>query len=173
MGGRGGGQGHHCGAFMHKLASVIYNLPFVPSAMEDLSNSDSVYFAKVERFSNWCKPLSLDLNVKKTKEMLTDLRKVPTVIPDLFSDGVKVERVTEYKYLGTVLDNKLNFNKNIEFIHKRCQPRIFCLRKPRSLNVSGAVLHTLYRSCIESVLTFSFLCWFGGLNVKSKMFCSQ
>ncbi len=83
-------------------------------------------------------------------------------------NGVKVERVTEYKYLGTVLDNKLNFNKNTDFIHKRCQPRIFCLQKLRSLNVSAAVLRTFYRSCIESVLTFSFLCWFGGLNVKSK-----
>ena len=38
----------------------------------------------------------------------------------------------------------------------------------RSLDVSAAVLRTFYRSCIESVLTFSFLCWFGGLNVKSK-----
>ena len=28
----------------------------------------------------------------------------PAVIPDLFIDGAKVERVTEYKYLGTVLD---------------------------------------------------------------------
>ena len=46
----------------------------------------------------------------------------PTVIPDLFTDGVKVERVTEYKYLRTVLDNKLNFNKNTDFTHKRCQP---------------------------------------------------
>ena len=36
------------------------------------------------------------------------------------------------------------------------------------VNVSAAVLHTFYQSCIESVLTFSFLCWFGGLNVKSK-----
>ena len=31
-----------------------------------------------------------------------------------------------------------------------------------------SVLRTFYRSCIESVLTFSFLCLFGGLNVKSK-----
>ena len=67
-----------------------------------------------------------------------------------------------------VLDNKLNFNKNTDFIYKRCQPRIFCLQKLRSLKVSAAVLRTFYRSCIESVLTFSFLCWFGGLNVKSK-----
>ena len=83
------------------------------SGIEDLSNSDSVYFAEVERFSNWCRDNSLDLNVKKTKEMLTDLRKTPTVIPDLFIDGMKVERVTEYKYLGRVLGNKLNLNKNI------------------------------------------------------------
>ena len=40
------------------------------SAMEDLSNSDSVYFAEVERFNNWCRDNSLGLNVKKTKEML-------------------------------------------------------------------------------------------------------
>ena len=43
------------------------------SAMEDLSNSDSVDFAEVERFSNWCRDNSLDLNVKKIKEMLIDL----------------------------------------------------------------------------------------------------
>ena len=52
------------------------------------------FFAEVERFFNWCRDNSLDLNVKKTKEMLTDFRKAPTVIPDLFVDGVKVERVT-------------------------------------------------------------------------------
>ena len=77
------------------------------SAIEDLSNSDSVYFVEAERFSNRCRDNSLDLNVKKIKEMLTDFRKAPTVIPDLFIDGVKVEKVTEYKYPGTVLDNKL------------------------------------------------------------------
>ena len=77
--------------------------------MEGLSNSDPVYFVEVERFSNWCRDNSLDLNVKKTKEMQIDFRKAPTVIPDLIIDGVKVERVTGHKYLGTVLDNKLTF----------------------------------------------------------------
>ena len=67
------------------------------SAIEDLSNSDSVYFAEVERFSSWCRDNSLDLNGKKTKEMLIDFRKAPTVIPDLFIDGMKVERVAEFK----------------------------------------------------------------------------
>ena len=63
-------------------------------SVEDLSISDSVYFAEVERFSNQYSGNSLDLNVKKTKEMMIDFRKVPTVIPDFFIGGVKVERVT-------------------------------------------------------------------------------
>ena len=58
--------------------------------MEDLSNSDSINFAEVERLRD----NSLNLNVKKTKEMLTDFRKAPAVIPDLFIAGVKAERVT-------------------------------------------------------------------------------
>ena len=45
---------------------------------------------------------------------------------------------------------------------------ISILQKLRSLNVIAAVLCTFYQSCIESILTFLFLCWFGGLNVKSK-----
>ena len=61
------------------------------SAMDDLYNSDSVHFGKVERFSNWCSDNSLDLNVKKTNEML--ILENPTVIPDFFIDGVKVENI--------------------------------------------------------------------------------
>ena len=72
-------------------------------------------FADVERFSNWCRDNSLDLNVKKTKEMLIDFRKAPTVIPDLFIDAIQVERATEYK------DHRqqAEFNKNTDFIHKK------------------------------------------------------
>ena len=86
--------------------------------MENLSDSDSVYFTEVERFINWCRDNSLDLNVKKTKEMLIDFRKAPAVTPDLFPDGVKVERVTQYKYLGTVLGNKLNLTKTLTLFTK-------------------------------------------------------
>jgi hypothetical protein len=138
------------------------------SALEDLSNSDSVYFSEVERFSSWCKENYLDLNVTKTKELVFDFRKSPSIVSDLFIDGLKVERVTEYKYLGTILDSKLNFSSNTPVIHKKYQSRIYCLQKLRSLNVNSNILQTFYTSFIESLLTFSFICWYGGLCVKSK-----
>ena len=80
----------------------------------------------------------------KTKEMLIDYRKNPSAFPYLSIDGARVERMIEYKYLETVLGNKLNFNSNKNFIHKKCQPRIFCLQRLRSLDVNSFVLLFYY-----------------------------
>ena len=138
------------------------------SAVQDLSNCDRTYFDRVNVFASWCKENYLDLNVQKTKEMLIDFRKNPDTVPDLFINGVKVDRVHEYKYLGTVLDDKLNFTANIHNVYKKCQSRIFCLQKLRSLHVNPKILQEFYRCFVESVLTFSFICWYGSLNVKNK-----
>lgn len=138
------------------------------TALEDLSNSDAVYFQQVNRFCTWCKDNFLDLNVTKTKEMTIDFRRNPAPLPDLYIDGKKVERVNEYKYLGTILDNKLSFDSNTTAIEKKCRPRIYCLQKLRSLNVNRSILSSFYRCFIESVLTFGFICWYGGLSVKNK-----
>ena len=119
------------------LMSVLIIIKYSDdSATEDLSNSDSVYFGEVERFSNWCRYNSLYLNVKKKRKCWLISEKLHLSFR-IFLDGVKAEKVTECKYLWTVSD-KLNFNKNIDFINKRWhwQPWIFCLQKLRSLNHS-------------------------------------
>ena len=99
---------------------------------------DVVYFSAVRRFYTWCKENFLDLNVLKIKEMLIDFRKNPPPVPYLEIDGKIVQRVDEYKYLGTVKDNSLTFNKNVDAIHKKCQPRLYCL-------------HELRNFCIDSI----------------------
>ena len=165
------------------LAPVLFTLytndcsgssitPFIKysddTALVDLSDSDTVYFDEVSRFNVWCKDNYLDLNVSKTKEMLIDFRKHGVSVPDLYIDGVKVERVSEYKYLGTVIDDKLNFSSNTKCLHKKCQSRIYLLQKLRNLDVNTFILKTFYRSFIESILTFSFICWYTSLSMEDK-----
>ena len=128
------------------------------TAIQDLSNSDSIYQEEVKRFTTWCVDNYLELNVLKTKEMIIDFRRKPTSIPDLYIGDEKVERVSQYKYLGSIIDNKLTFNQNIESINKKCQSRIYCLQKLRSLKVNTNILTTFYKSFIESVVTYGFLC---------------
>ena len=138
------------------------------TAIEDLSNSDSVYFSEVHKFSAWCKENYLDLNTDKTKEMVVDFQKNPPPAPDLIIDDVAVERVDEYRYLGTMLDNNLTFDSNVDIIHKKCQSRIYCLQKLRNIGVASDILEMYYRACIESVFTVSFMCWYGSRGERGK-----
>ena len=78
-----------------------------------------------------------------------------------------VERVSIYRYLGTLIDDKLTFQQNTDAVYKKCQQRMYLLRKLRSLNIRPDILKAFYSSHIESVVTFSFLSWFGGLTVSN------
>ena len=139
------------------------------TAIEDLSNSDSVYFSEVHKFSAWCKESYLDLNIVKTKEMVVDFRKNPPPVPELIIDDVAVERVAEYRYLGTVLDNNLTFDRNVDtVVHNKCHSLIYCLQKLRNIGVASDILEMYYHACIRSVLTLSFMCWYGSLGVHGK-----
>ena len=139
------------------------------TALQDLSNSHENFVSQVEIFTKWCRENFLDLNVKKTKEMVIDFRTASrTEIPNLFIEGSQVERVQQYKYLGTIIDDKLNFDNNTVAIQKKCQPRLYCLQKLRVLGVNERVLGNFYRSFIESILTFGFLCWFNGLSISNR-----
>ena len=119
-------------------------------------------------FVDWCDKSFLDLNVTKTTELVIDFRKnslppLPSVV-----HGEDVEVVESYKYLGTIFDNQLKFDRNTESLVKRSQQRMFLLRKLNSFSVSRPILQTVYQSFIESLLTFSFICWYNGLSVRDK-----
>ena len=110
----------------------------------------------------------LMLNVSKTKELVTDFRQKPASLPDLVIKGEKVQRVSQYKYPGNILDSKLKFDQTTALIQKKCQSRIYLLQKLRDLNVNSSVLQMFYRAFIESVLTCSFWGWSGSLSVKNR-----
>ena len=99
---------------------------------------------------------------------MVDFGRSDGAVQALSINGEVVERVQSYKYLGTVIDKDLNFNDNTTAVYKKCQPRLFCLQKLRSLNVKQEILCSFYRCFIESILTFGFLSWYGGLSVSNK-----
>ena len=81
-------------------------------------------------------------------------------------EGVTVERVNEYNYLGTVLDNKLTFECNTTNIVKKFHQILLCLFRWIYFGVNPKTLYMFYCNFIETVLTFCLFCWFGTLSVK-------
>ncbi|KAG5265425.1 hypothetical protein AALO_G00242350 [Alosa alosa] len=86
------------------------------------------------RTVQWCKLNHLQLNTSKTKEMVVDFRRSkPTLLP-VSIDGVNLEVVSTYKYLGLHLDNKLDWSANTDALYKKGQSRLYFLRRLRSFN---------------------------------------
>jgi len=128
------------------------------------TNSNDEYLSEITNFSKWCSCNNLLLNVSKTKEMLFDFRRstdpcVPVVIGDK-----DVEQVTNYKYLGTIVDNKLSWNDNIQNIRLKAHKRLYFLRKLKEFSVSKVIMRLFYNSIVKSVMSFCILVWFGNLT---------
>ena len=79
-----------------------------------------------------------------------------------------VEQVDNFKYLGTILDKNLSFSAHVDSVCKKANQRVYLLRKLKSFDVSAPILETVYRSLIESILTFNIITWFGNLSVKDR-----
>ena len=80
----------------------------------------------------------------------------------------EVEIVSKYRYLGTIFDDKLKWDDNTEEIVKKGQQRLYLLRKLNYFSVDQKILTLFYKSFVESVLSFSFICWFHSLGVEEQ-----
>ena len=133
------------------------------------NDDSSNYMSQVESFVNWCKNHYLNLNVKKTKELLIDFRTSNKYVPDQLKIGCEVvERVSEYKYLGIVIDENLRGSLNNHRVYKKCRQGLHFLRVLQNLRVDNSILTLFYKSVVESVLCFPITIWYGRLTNEDK-----
>ena len=71
----------------------------------------------------------MELNLKKCKGMLIDLRRNnKTAIPPTNIENNTIERVNSYKFLGLGIDDNMKWNTNMEKIVKKAAKRLFLLK---------------------------------------------
>lgn len=139
------------------------------SAIVSLLHSDETDHDPVMNdFVFWCENAFLQLHVSKTKDRLINFRSKPCALRNTTIKGQVVEVVETYRYLGSLIANKLNFTSNTDNTFQKGQQRLFCLRKLAKFNVKKTLMILFHKSYIESFLTFSMMCWYGNLSVKAK-----
>ena len=132
------------------------------------NDNETAYRNEVSKLVQWCEDNSLVLNVKKTKEMIFDFRRDRKHIEPIEIHNETVDIVTEYKYLGTCIDNQLNWKSNTKTIFKRANQRMYFLRKLKSFKVDDTILKLFYQSTIQSVVTFCRVVRFHALQVSDR-----
>lgn len=111
-------------------------------------NRELTYASNI--FDNWCKHNRLTLNQDKCKSMLFSSNRRRNIIQSntpICIANTKIDHVTEFKYLGVMLDTGLNFESHINMIKKKITSRMFTLKRIRwTLSRKDAL--TLYKSTI-------------------------
>jgi hypothetical protein len=134
-------------------------------------NDDVIYRSEVQRFCEWCCNNYLELNVSKTKEMVVDFRRTPCTHEPLYINNELVEAVSEYKYLGLTVDHNFKFSSNVNKLYKKVNSRMYFVRMMHKLCFDERIINLFYTAIIQSVVSFSIVCWFGNApdEVKRKL----
>ena len=107
-----------------------------------LKDEDSLasYFSDVQALHECCSNSYLELNVKKTKELVFDERSDKPPFEPIVISNENVDVVNSFKYFGTTIGNDLNFQENTDQIYRKCQQRLYLLRKLKSFDVCSEIL---------------------------------
>ncbi len=137
------------------------------------TNSLTAYSQQVDSLVSLIEESFLELNISKTKELCCCRRVTPggpthPLLQPLMIRCQEVEQVEAFRYLSIEVDRTLSFSVHAEQAYKKAQQRLFLLRKLRSFNVSKDILTVVYRSLIESVLTYNISSWYTFLSAKDK-----
>ena len=99
--------------------------------------------------------------------MIFDFRCLAAGVEPLVIHNHPIEQVSEYKYLGTVIDSKLNWNTNSQLRSSKANQRLYFLRKLKEFHVDIMILNLFYQSLIQSILTFCLICNFINLSKQN------
>ena len=127
------------------------------------------YHSEVSNFVDWCERHFLQLNVKKTKEIIFDFRLKQNNHESVLICNEVVERVNNYKYLGIIFDENLDWDLQSSKVCSKLNQRLFFLRKLKQFNVDNTLLYLFFKSCIHSIYTFCVIAWGG--NCSKKQTC--
>ncbi|KAJ8391481.1 hypothetical protein AAFF_G00089550 [Aldrovandia affinis] len=92
-----------------------------------LSGTEQNHGQALYNFIEWCNSALLELNVSKTKEMVIDFRRKPQRTDPVVIHCEEVDVMDQYKYLGTIFDNTLEFEQNTEAIIKKAHQRQYLI----------------------------------------------
>lgn len=93
-------------------------------------SNESSYDQDIENQISWCRDNNLQLNIGRTMENITNYRKVREVSYEpVVIDGMEVERVEEFSFLGTIIKDDLLYTGHISHLVGKAHQRWYFLIK--------------------------------------------
>ena len=90
---------------------------------------------------------------------------LPLDMPAVIINSVEIERVSQYRFLGVLLDENLNFNKHIQFVISKVSKFVFIFYNIRSFLDSKTLLLIYYTLVYPNVI-YNITVWGGAAATR-------
>merc|ERR1712208_43370 len=121
----------------------------------------------LSKINEWTKATKMKLNEKKTKNMVFNFSQ-KQFVTKMVVNNEKIETVKETMLLGTVITDKLTWDRNCEKMTKKAYKRMQLLNCVASFTKNRQDLKHVYLTFIRSVLEQSAVVWHSSLTEKNK-----
>ena len=127
---------------------------------ENKTEGEKVLNTELSKIAEWLAANKLSLNVSKSKLLIFSNKRTSTDNNDtaLFINGEKLKEVDHAKYLGALIDNKLNWSYHINAVNLKLSKGVGLLAKIRHY-VPSSILRSLYFSFINPYIDYNLLNW--------------
>ena len=117
--------------------------------------------SEVSKLHHWFITNKLTLNSKKTKFMLFHNKRTKNALARKFKlniNKVNIKQVKTIKYLGVIMDHKLNWHQHIEYLCTKLSKASGIIYKLRK-QVPNRVLILIYNSLVASYIRYGITAW--------------
>ena len=116
--------------------------------------------SELQNLHQWCCINKLSINPSKTNIIIIPPEQTNATIPHLhlISNGSAINIVDSSKYLGVVIDNKLNFKQHIKMIEGKVARFVGILSKLKHF-FSQNIMLQLYYALVHPFLSYGIIIW--------------
>ena len=145
--------------------SLVEPICTFTSDLKNVNQATTEINKELTLITDWLCLNKLSLNAKKTKMMLFHHRQrnISNMKLNLCINDTEIEQVTEFNFLGIMLDECLTWNSHIQRIASKISVVNGILYRLKKF-LPGEVLKIIYNALIQPHLNYGILLW--GNNVK-------
>ena len=111
----------------------------------------------------------MKLNLEKTKLMLFNPCVSKDFMPEISINNTRLDVVEQSKLLGVIISSDLKWEANTQYIARKCNSRIWTIRRLKKMGASKVDLVDIYCKQIRSLLEYAALVWSSSLTGEDKI----